>query len=92
MADAGQSLEALLGAVKTAGSVPRKDAAERVAAVKRQCRAGLAPLERIHQSMWDAIRAGLPEDAMVIADMTQLAYTGTFAMPVERPRTWFQAA
>ena len=42
--------------------------------------------------MWNAIRAGLPEDAVIIGDMTQLAYTGSFAMPVEQPRTWFHAA
>ena len=91
VADAGQSLEALLGAVRAAGATPRKDAAERVAAARQRRHAELNPLERIHQSMWDAIRAGLPEDAAIFADMTQLAYTGCFAMPVERPRTWFHA-
>ena len=92
VADAGRSLDALLGLVKAAHPTPREDAAERVAAARRRRRAELDPLERIHQSMWDAIRAGLPDDAAIFADMTQLAYTGTFAMPVERPRTWFHAA
>ena len=91
VADAARSLEALIGAVKELGPSPRKDAAERVAAARRQCHAEQSPLERIHQSMWDAIRAGLPEDAAIFADMTQLAYTGCYAMPVERPRTWFHA-
>ncbi len=92
VADAGQSLDALLGRVRVARPTARRDTAARVAATKRQRHAELDPLERIHQSMWDAIRAGLPEDAAVFADMTQLAYTGCFAMPVERPRTWFHAA
>ena len=92
VADAGQSLEALLSAVEAAAPTPRKDAAEQVAATKGRLRAEQSPLERIHQSMWNAIRAGLPEDAVIVGDMTQLAYTGSFAMPVEQPRTWFHAA
>ena len=92
VADAGRSLDALLGLVRAAHPTPREDAAAQVAAARRRRRAELDPLERIHQSMWDAIRAGLPDDAAIFADMTQLAYTGTFAMPVERPRTWFHAA
>ncbi len=92
VADAGQSLEALLSAVKKLGPRPREDAAERVAAARRQRHSKLTPLERIHQSMWDAVRAALPEDAAIFADMTQLAYSGCFAMPVEQPRTWFHAA
>lgn len=91
VADAGRSLEALLSAVKAADPIPRKDVREQVAAAKRRLQAELSPLERMHQSVWDAIRAGLPEEAAIMGDMTQLAYTGSFALSVERPRTWIHA-
>ena len=92
VADASQSLEALLTAVKAIGATPSKDATMRVAAVRRQCQSAQTALERKHQLLCAAIRAALPEDAVIIADMTQLAYSGSLVMPVDRPRTWLHAA
>ena len=91
-ADAGQALELLLTAVKAMGAKPRESAAEHIAEVRNQCQAQQTSVERQHQLVCDSIRAALPEDAVIIADMTQLAYTGSLAMPVERPRTWLHAA
>ena len=92
VADAAQSLEALLSAVKAGAPKPRQDAAQRVAEAVRQRQAELTALERQHHALCGAIRAGLPEDAIIIADMTQLSYTGSFAMPVARPGTWIHPA
>jgi 5-guanidino-2-oxopentanoate decarboxylase len=36
-----------------------------------------------------ALRDGLPEDAVVFSDMTQIAYLGNYAFPADRPGTWF---
>lgn len=36
-----------------------------------------------------ALRTALPPDAMVFTDMTQIAYLGCYAFPVERPGLWF---
>jgi 5-guanidino-2-oxopentanoate decarboxylase len=36
-----------------------------------------------------AIRAALPRNAMVFSDMTQIAYLGNYAYPVDAPGTWF---
>ena len=35
-----------------------------------------------------ALRAGLPDDAAVMADMTQIAYQGAYSFPVDAPGLW----
>jgi 5-guanidino-2-oxopentanoate decarboxylase len=44
----------------------------------------LARLAALH-----ALREGLPSDGVVFTDMTQIAYLGNYAFPVERPGLWF---
>ena len=55
-------------------------------------RAGIAgqwgPLARKHIAVLDVIRGCLPEDAVIATDMTQIAYTGNCAFPVDWPRCW----
>ncbi len=36
-----------------------------------------------------AIKAALPRDAVVFSDMTQIAYFGNYAYPVDNPGQWF---
>jgi thiamine pyrophosphate-dependent acetolactate synthase large subunit-like protein len=36
-----------------------------------------------------ALRAAIPDDAAVFTDMTQVAYLGNYAFPVDKPGTWF---
>jgi 5-guanidino-2-oxopentanoate decarboxylase len=36
-----------------------------------------------------AIKAALPEDGVVFSDMTQIAYWGNYAYPVDKPGQWF---
>jgi 5-guanidino-2-oxopentanoate decarboxylase len=36
-----------------------------------------------------AIKAGLPWDGVVFSDMTQIAYLGNYAYPVDEPGQWF---
>ena len=76
MADAAQSLEALLKAVKRDGVSVQKDATARVECAIQQRLAELSPLERQHLALCGAIRAGLPEDAVIIGDMTQAFLLG----------------
>jgi 5-guanidino-2-oxopentanoate decarboxylase len=47
-----------------------------------------SPLERRHLAVLDAVRRALPWDAMIFADMTQLAYTACIFYPVERSRAF----
>ena len=58
-----------------------------IAETRRQA-AARDPLARKHIAVLDVIRAGLPEDAFIATDMTQIAYTGNSAFPVDRPRCW----
>lgn len=56
--------------------------------VRRQIREDLSPLESQHVAVLDAVRAALPADALIYADMTQIAYTGCVFFPVDVPGTW----
>jgi 5-guanidino-2-oxopentanoate decarboxylase len=49
----------------------------------------LAPLQRKHGRVLDALREALPDDGIVASDMTQIAYTGCYYFRCERPRCWF---
>jgi 5-guanidino-2-oxopentanoate decarboxylase len=84
-ADAGPTLKALSDAVRGG----RKPDLATVAAIRQAIRADLTPLQLKHAKVLDALRAALPEDAIVVSDMTQIAYTANFLFPCERPRCWF---
>lgn len=47
------------------------------------------PQARKHMMVLDALRRALPDDGIVMTDMTQIAYTGNGAFKAERSRTWF---
>ncbi|HVN45126.1 MAG TPA: 5-guanidino-2-oxopentanoate decarboxylase [Steroidobacteraceae bacterium] len=51
--------------------------------------AQLAPTMRRAREVLGVLRAGLPADAAVFTDMTQIAYLGNYAFPAERPGVWF---
>jgi 5-guanidino-2-oxopentanoate decarboxylase len=84
LGDAGAALDAIAALCRTRRPAP----VERVQALRAAYRAGLSPLERKHARVWDVVREALPEDATVCADMTQLAYTGSYWFPASRPRSW----
>ena len=44
---------------------------------------------RARSSALRAIKAALPADGVVFSDMTQIAYFGNYAYPVEHPGQWF---
>jgi 5-guanidino-2-oxopentanoate decarboxylase len=87
LADAGRSLEALL-AVIGSGKRDGVPVAE-LDRLRRTNRESLAPLQRKHARVLDALRTALPVDGIVASDMTQIAYTGNYHFPSERPRSWF---
>jgi 5-guanidino-2-oxopentanoate decarboxylase len=43
----------------------------------------------VHARLWQILRAALPADTIVMGDMTQIVYTGSFAMPMEMDRCWY---
>jgi len=84
--DASAFLDAL-GEVGSPLPVDRQTA--RVAATKLNISESRGPLARMHIKVLDVMRAALPADGFVTTDMTQIAYTGNSAFPVDRPRCWF---
>jgi acetolactate synthase I/II/III large subunit len=85
LADAGDALDALLP------HVHRDDRASwraRIAATRAEVRAlyrrELAP----QVAYLDAIRAALPEDGIVVEDLTQVGYVARLAFPVHGPRQY----
>lgn len=59
------------------------------ATVRSAIDSGLDAKARAWGSALRAIKAALPEDGVVFSDMTQIAYFGNYAYPVEHPGQWF---
>lgn len=85
--DARSSLAAInRGLERRAGWATRSGGAAPVRArIDQQLMAGDSPA---HLQVLGAIRAALPADAAVFADMTQIAYLGNYAYPVDAPGGW----
>ncbi|MCL4181980.1 MAG: 5-guanidino-2-oxopentanoate decarboxylase [Burkholderiaceae bacterium] len=91
--DARVAAEQMLAALEClAPQGPRKGTAETVSQVRRDLVAGLSEVERRHKVMHDHLRRALPEDAIIMGDISQVVYTGSALLPVERPRCWFYPA
>jgi thiamine pyrophosphate-dependent acetolactate synthase large subunit-like protein len=85
--DARLTLAALNGglAKRSGWRSARGDAA----AVRAGIEAGFSPAARAYQRALAAIQAGLPTDAIVFSDMTQIAYLGNYAYKADEPGLWF---
>ena len=59
------------------------------AALRAEIESGLDAKARAQWSALRAIKAALPWDGVVFSDMTQIAYFGNYAYPVEIPGLWF---
>ena len=66
----------------------RAEGERRVRDILTRNAARLTDLETQHARVWMLLRAVLPADTLIIGDMTQIVYTGCFAMPVELERCW----
>jgi acetolactate synthase I/II/III large subunit len=88
LADAGEALDALLPQVR-ADDRPAWRA--RIAATKAEVsalyRRELAP----QVAYLDAIRAALPEDGILVEDLTQVGYVARLAFPVHGPRQYISS-
>ncbi len=93
LADAKVAAEALQAALRERSvSGASADWAAELERLKSQFANFGAPLAMEHRAVLTALRHALPDDAVVVGDMTQLAYTGNHAFPVERPRSWLHPA
>ena len=83
VSDARLALAALFDAV-----VPRGpgDGSARAAVVRQAILTELTEQQPAHARLLSAIRRGLPRDATLVTDMTQIAYTANAVFPVMTPR------
>lgn len=91
--DAKAACEMLLAALKTRKdkkSVSNIDA--ELNRVRAEQKADYTPIERQHITLLNALRDKLPDDAVIMGDIAQVVYTGTAAMKINLPRTWFYPA
>ncbi len=69
------------------GSTSRSPSRERLRAVKEAAADRLRDFEP-QLSYTTAMRAALPDDAIVVSDLTQMTFFGTIGFPVYEPRTY----
>ena len=84
LADAGAALTALNQKIAT-----RPADIERIAKLRAANAGAYRSLARKHAKVLDALREVLPDDGIVVSDMTQIAYTGATQFTCRRPRSWF---
>jgi 5-guanidino-2-oxopentanoate decarboxylase len=60
-----------------------------MAGYRAQIAASFDPSTSALQNALEAIRAALPLDGVVFTDMTQIAYFGNYAFPIDAPGHWF---
>lgn len=85
--DAGAAVAAIAAAL--AGAAPDgAGAVQQVAALRARFRDDADALSRRHRRFLEPLRAALPEDGVVVADMTQIAYTGGRDFPTSTPSAW----
>ena len=84
-ADARSTLESLLQAIGEVGA--RSSRAEDMSKVAAWC---ASQLDRIQPQMSfvRALRSSLPDDAILVSELTQVGYFANIAYPVERPRSY----
>jgi acetolactate synthase-1/2/3 large subunit len=89
LADAGAALRALLPAIR---SDRRPAWRARVASVKAEVGALLRRELAPQYELIDALRAALPEDGILVEDLTQIGYVARLAFPVHGPRQYLSSS
>jgi 5-guanidino-2-oxopentanoate decarboxylase len=84
LADAGAALSLLNLKIAT-----RPADLDRIGKVRAANAGSWRSLAKKHAKVLDALREVLPDDGIVVSDMTQIAYTGNVQFACRRPRGWF---
>ncbi len=91
--DAGPAVEMLVTELKARGvSGAGRNTRRELDQVRARQSADFTSVENQHVKLLSLIRDILPNNALIMGDIAQLVYTGTQAMPVYEPRTWFYPA
>jgi 5-guanidino-2-oxopentanoate decarboxylase len=89
-ADARAAMSALAAAVVNRPALSQRVQGEsRVRDTLGRNAAAMTDVERLHGRVWQVLRSVLPTNAIIMGDMSQIVYTGSYAMPVEAERCWF---
>ncbi len=73
-------------------SARERELEEELDEVRRRQFSEFTDVEKQHIKLLNILRDQLPDDAIIMGDIAQLVYTGTAAMKIEKPRTWFYPA
>jgi 5-guanidino-2-oxopentanoate decarboxylase len=93
LGDAGAAVGAILAVLNESGPKPSaKSTRDILARVRGKVLDGLSATEKQHKAVLDQLRAVLPADTVIMGDISQIVYTGSAMMPVDRPRRWFYPA
>ncbi len=83
--DAGASLQAITAQLDKTSNIDQLGAAKRV----RDLNEASSHNERSnYNAVLSALRAALPADGQVFADMCKIAYAGCMSFPAQQPRCW----
>ena len=86
-ADAKLALQALQKTAKV--KAPTTDATiNEVKTLKKQILENLSPLEQKHHRLLTLLHQTLADNAVVVSDMTQLAYSANYLFPMNQPKCW----
>jgi 5-guanidino-2-oxopentanoate decarboxylase len=89
-ADARAAMSALASAISSLESTaPQSQGEMRTRDVLAKNAAAMTDVERLHARVWKVLRSVLPADAIVMGDMSQIVYTGSYAMAMETERCWY---
>lgn len=87
-ADAGLTLAAIAASLPASDGTAAARAAAQAERIRRACRETYNPLRQRHAIVLDALREALPDNAVIAADMTMLAYAGNVHFPCDQERSW----
>jgi acetolactate synthase I/II/III large subunit len=90
VADAGAALIALYAALER-HAARRQSRRDELAALKAATSARIAERLGPQCAYLEAIRAELPDDGILVEDLTQVGYVGRVAFPVYRPRSYIHS-
>ncbi len=93
LGDAGMAADMISAELENRGTLSRRDTTlAELETVREKQVAAYTPVEQQHIKALEILRQELPPETVIMGDIAQVVYTGTPAMPVNHPRTWFYPA
>ena len=87
-ADAGETLRALLPLLDQAVPQKQQQSMELIERIRQQLPECMTLKEKKHVDVLAAMTSCLPDDCIIVSDMTQLAYTAIDYLALETPKSW----